>query len=206
MSVKLKAVETVDLPLYPFGVDDRLPSHFFFQFWHTRWLNSSLHLLGDMAVQGAAINLFCIAQQQTPIGTLPDDDRVLARLLHISVEEWSKLRRMDPSPLHNWESCVSETGERRLMHPVVVQNLEDAFARREVRQSRNGARAVAARLVRLREAMAAEGVAACYLENDQLVSKIDGWLEKNCTGNRTQQFVIRALEHATAQGWLRGAS
>ena len=56
---------------YPLPRDLRIPTHYFITWWHNRWLNSSLHLTGSYEVQGVALALYCIAQNQSPMGTLP---------------------------------------------------------------------------------------------------------------------------------------
>ena len=74
------------LPAYPLAKDFRMPTHYFMAWWHNRWLNSDLHLIGSYEVQGVAVALFSIAQNQSPIGTLPRDEVLLARLLRLALK------------------------------------------------------------------------------------------------------------------------
>lgn len=87
---------------YPLPQDLRMPTHCFIAWWHNRWLNSTLHLTGSYAVQGVALALYCIAQNQSPIGTLPADDVSLARLLRIDLAHWQDLPRGAVSPLYGY--------------------------------------------------------------------------------------------------------
>jgi hypothetical protein len=147
-----KLVETTDLPEYPIARSVRLDGNAFTKWHHLRWLNSSLHLLASYEVQGMARALFDLAQLQSPVGTLPDDPLMIARLLRVDPGQWDDMRRRAISPLHNWQPCLSD-GERRLMHPVVLEQVLDAIERREQHALSKEEKAAYQRVKRLREAM-----------------------------------------------------
>ena len=50
-----------EMAAYPLG-DIRLEGHFFVAWHHSRWLNSTMHLMATYEVQGLARALFDIAQ------------------------------------------------------------------------------------------------------------------------------------------------
>ena len=85
-------VETGSLPEYPIGRDERLPELAFVKWIPSRWLSSSGHLKCTYEVQGVARALFDLATSQSPIGTLPDYNEELAKLLRIDLGHWQALR------------------------------------------------------------------------------------------------------------------
>jgi hypothetical protein len=198
-----KPVLSADLPVYPIGRDVRLQSHYFTMIQHHRWLNSEMHLTADMAVQGAALNLFFVAQSQSPLGTLPNDDVVLSRLLRIDLTTWRGLRDRPMGALHRWHPCLCGD-EVRLMHPVVLEVLQDAIARRDVREASNEEKAVDARLRRLRAALAELGCSKTVIADEVLIGRLDAWLVENVRGQRRASAYEAALAHAAAMGWLDG--
>ena len=180
-----------DLPEYPVGVEDRLTTHFFVTFHHDRWLNSEFRLKAEPAVRGLALDLYFLSQKQSPVGTLPNDDRQLAPLLLMSTDEWLVYRQKDPSPLYKWTQCRCGN-EIRLMHPVVLEVVEDAIShKRQRREAAEQGRTVK-RLNRLREALERMG-AGHIAANDACVERLDNWLLTHCPGNRTATQIERAL-------------
>ncbi|WP_208021068.1 hypothetical protein [Paracoccus alkanivorans] len=75
-----------------------------------RYLNSSF-----------GFQLFCEAHDGSPAGTLPIDDRLLARADGVPVEKWRDLCARPISPLHNWHKVRCDNGAIRLAHDVVTQ-------------------------------------------------------------------------------------
>lgn len=197
----LRVVDTGKLPPYPIERSIRLDSHSFVKWYHNRWLNSRLHLTASYEVQGMARALFDIAQNQSPVGTLPDEDIQLARLLRLDLSVWQEVRARAISPLHNWVKCIAD-GEIRLMHPVVLEVVRDALERREQHGLSKEAKAEAMRFKRLREGLVAMGVAKAVLDDEVLIARLDEWLTAHCKGNRTRIVLQRSLEHAGKQGWL----
>jgi hypothetical protein len=140
------------LPEYPFPRDFRMPTHFFMPWHFARWLNSRLYLLGTHEVHGVALALYCLAQQQAPVGTLPDDDALLARMLRMDEARWRDLRGARIGPMHGWFRVRCE-GEVRWAHPVVMEILDDVSRRRSERELSKEGRARARRIDRLRAAL-----------------------------------------------------
>ena len=143
-------VEVADIDHYPLDAAERLTSHFFVTFYHRRWLNSRFRLSAPPMVRGLALDLILISQDQTPVGTLPDDDVQLAALLMLDLREWQALRRAEWSPLYKWVPCLCGT-ERRLMHPVVLEAVQDAIGRRRKRAEEGEAGRRRKRIERLPE-------------------------------------------------------
>lgn len=71
----------------------------------------------------AGVILWCASWSQRPAASLPDDDRILARLSGYSLSEWKGLREM---ALHNWVKC----SDGRLYHPVIADLAVRAFEKR----------------------------------------------------------------------------
>lgn len=203
-------VEVDDLPEYPFElIDARMTSDYFTMFWHDRWLNSKLHLTGALDVQGAALNLFFIARKQNPIGSLPDDDAILAKLLRLNLDVWMDLRGRAIGPLYQWRP-MRAGGQIILGHPVVIDVALDAVTRRAANQQSTEEKAIYARQKRLREAMAAMRMDKVLLDDAILIERLDHWLVENHRGQRRMpQFegsIRRALRHAAQEGWISGYS
>jgi hypothetical protein len=205
MTPILRAVPSDPIPEYPFPKDMRLDGHFFVKWQFNRWLNSRLATMATYEVQGIARTLFDIAQNQTPIGTLPDSDMELARLLRLELHYWIELRARPMGPLHNWTLCQFGDGsnEMRLMHPIVLAMVRDVIDRREARELSKEQQAERKRMERLRANLAKIGCNDEVLEDVMLMSRMDQWLAKNWNGNRTRSAHEAALIEATRQGWLR---
>jgi len=206
--VTMPRLHSVDAVIddYPVELcDPMLTADYFTMFWHDRWLSSTLHLTAPMAVQGAALNLFFLSRKQVPVGSLPDDETMLARLLRIDLAEWRGLMAQPVTPLHNW-TRYRYAGGVILGHAVVIEVCRDALQRRAMRKASSEDKAVAQRQYRLVEAMRAVGCKDGLCEDKSLVERLDGWLIENHRGQRRMpQFeasLRRALDHAHAQGWL----
>lgn len=140
------------------------------------WLSRSTH-----EERGAALSLWahCCATQD-PAGTLPDDDRELARLAEfgIDVEGW---RRCRAGALHGWRrvrvlTATGEPGPLRLAHPLMTE-----VAASMVETLQKGALAKADDLARkrrgrLREQMGKVG-AKRMAEHWESVEAVMAWLE-----------------------------
>lgn len=189
----LKSVGSADLQQYPIDKGVRLESHSFFLFHYDRWLNSTLFLLGDWEVQGIALALWCRAQDQDPVGTLPDDSRLIAALIGMSTDQWNGYLRRDPSPLHGWKKCLVGD-EIHLMHPVVTEVALNAHSQRAKGADRSEADKERQRIKRLKanvQALAGERLAS----NEMYVAQLDAWLEEYFpTGNRTTPRILKGME------------
>ena len=201
----LTVIEDGALPEYPLAADFRMPTHYFMTWWHSRWLNSTLHLTGSYEVQGVALALYCIAQAQAPIGTLPRDDALIARLLRLDPQVWADLQRRAVPPMHGWYLVDCE-GEVRWAHPVVLEMVLDARHKVEVRRMSNDDRAVQKRIERLRKSLAEMGVDAAVLDDRVAMEAIDEWLEVNWKKRRNALVYSRALRWAASEGILAHSS
>ena len=203
----VKVVDDVAMPDYPDDLTDvRMTSDYFTVWWHDRWLNSELCLTAKMDVQGAALNLFFIARKQNPIGSLPDNDSMLAKLLRIDLEYWQELRARPINPLHNWQQYRS--GDKVVLgHPVVIEVARDALNRREIREAAGTARATDMRLGRLREVMKEIKCSPAVINDKSLVERLDAWLLEHHKGQRRmprfEASLNAALRHAEREGWFR---
>ena len=196
-------VELGDLPEYPLDAETRLTGHFFFT-WHTdRWLNSRLRLVGAPEVRAYALDLYCLCQKQSPVGTLPDDDVQLAALLHLDLSRWQELRGRELGPLYKWRRCLAGD-EVRLMHPVVTEVAMDSMRRREVHAAAASAGHERKRVMRLRGMVERAG-SKRLADDEGVVEWVDEWLRRNMPEgrNRTHAWVREALEaHAIKGGSL----
>lgn len=202
---KPRAVDIDDLPEYPLDQDVRLSSHYFTMIEHHRWLNSALRLSSGLEVQGAALNLYFIAQSQTPVGTLPDDDAILSRLLYTDLVTWQALRNRPFGALHHWTRCRCGS-EIRLMHPVVLEGVLNALNRRETREASKDDRAVVARMQRLKEALVKMGCAKDVVGDDVLLERMEAWLFEHWKRRRTPEAYIAVLEYASKMKWFGGSA
>lgn len=202
-------VDVDELPEYPADLIDAPPAaDFFIKFFHIRWLNSRLHLTASQQVQGMALNLFMISRSQNPMGSLPNDETVIARLLRVSHEEWRSAVAQPIGPLHGWRQY--RAGDQIVLgHAVVIEGCQDAIHRREARDASNEEKRAAQRLKRLSETMLAIGCSKSMCDDAVLVQRIDEWLLAHHNGQRRRpQFdalIRRALDHATRMGWLAGS-
>lgn len=189
---RLTPVDTGDLPEYPLSADDRLDSHYFMVWERRRWLNSDMRLKGTPESRALYFDLINIAYDQSPVGTLPDDQDVLAKMLFVDPGHFRALCRLDYGPLHKWAHCICEGGEVRLMHPMVLKSLSEAIARKEDNRARNEAANTAKRLQRLRSTIA--GYHADLAKNDAAVKWMDEWLVTEGCEYRNATWVERAMQ------------
>lgn len=189
----IQLIEAGEFPEYPIPRGERLEAHSFFLFHYDRWLNSDLYLLGDWDVKGIAMALFCKAQDQDPVGTLPDNPRLIAALLGMSTDNWEGYARRDPSPLHNWSRCLVE-GDVRLMHPVVTEVAQTALGAKYKGADRKSADSERKRIGRLHDAVK-KFVGEQLAGNKMFIAQLDQWLEaKFPGGNRTEPRIFQGLE------------
>ncbi|WP_226782739.1 hypothetical protein [Oceaniglobus trochenteri] len=186
----ISLIDAEDLPEYPLGPDDRIDSHNFIAWFHRRWLSSEMRLKGTESARAIYFDLICLSQDQTPVGTLPDDMEQLAKLAMV---EESRFRRMCEGPfgpLHRWTRCRCD-GQVRLMHHSVTQMVLDAFGRKQDNRARNEAANAKKRIQRLRTTLA--GYNAQLAKNDAAVLWMDGWLVENGCQYRDAKWHERAI-------------
>lgn len=190
MRTHLQAVDVVDLEEYPLGRDLRLDSHWFITWERRRWLNSDMRLKGRPECRAYYFDLICISYEQSPMGTLPEDPEILAKLLFIGDAEFRALCQLPFGPLHRWARCTCE-GEVRLYHPMVLQTLNEAIARSEEHRSRSEAGNARQRQFRLRSKIM--GYHQDLAKNDAAILWMDGWLEETGCGYRNATWIERSI-------------
>lgn len=191
-----------DIPDYPEElVDAKMSTDFFTMFHHDRWFQSETHLKSPLDVQGAALNLFFAARKQVPVGSLPDDDVMLAKLIHVDLALWQEMRARPVNPLRNWTRYL--LGNRIVLgHKVVIEVAQDALRSRELREIANTEKATYQRLVRLREALARMGVDKHAIADQTLIERMDEWLVQNHRGQRRQPAYDRVMQVAANERWF----
>ena len=180
MSGALRVVGDGPLPVYPLRLGqtatrlDRMQIHVH-RLIGSAWLSRSTH-----EERGAALSLWAHSTgTQDPAGTLPDDDRELARLAEfgVDIEGW---RRCRAGALHGWARVRvlregGEPGPVRLAHPLMTEvacamiEMLDAGAQRkadDLARKRRG---------RLREQMVKVG-ASKMAERWESVDAVMAWL------------------------------
>ena len=183
-------VEASMLDEYPLAVEDRLDSHYFMAWERRRWLNSEMRLRGTPECRAYFFDLINISYDQAPLGTLPNDMDLLAKLLMVDPVHFRALCRMEFGPLHKWRPVRCEE-EIRLMHPMVLRSLQEAVARREDNRARNEAANIAKRLQRLR--ITISGYHKDLATNDAAVRWIDEWLVSEGCEYRSSSWIERGI-------------
>jgi len=89
-----------------------------------RLLESDFFAKASDAEFRAAITLWCKAWTQTPAGSLPNDDQILAHMCSVNLAKWKKLKGR---ALHGWIEC----NDGRLYHPVIAEQVNVAWAKRK---------------------------------------------------------------------------
>lgn len=186
-------VDEKSIPVYPIPLGERLDSHYFVLFDFQRWLNSNLRLKASPEVRAFALDLFFIAQNQSPVGTLPDDYELLAKLLMIDLAAWNDLCKREMTPLYNWSPCMCG-GEIRLAHPVVTEKALEAFNKKRSHSDARARERERKRLGALQKQILDAGGHSAMAGNASYVEHLDKWLEKNSAGNRTPSRVREAME------------
>ncbi|PYG33109.1 hypothetical protein [Pelagimonas varians] len=201
MTAQLKSVNA-ELELYPISASERLDSHFFLQWNLKRWRGSSFRKKAylDPEVGFYGFELFCKAQDETPIGTLPFDDADLAFMLHLPLDRWKSLRKRDLSPLQGWSEVLCDNGEIRWAHPVVTEIAVEALKSKR----RNAAKLADDRMRKRLTTIAARlrGIpgAARYAESDDLLNQISDWIDKAFPGgSATEKRVKEALNDLSSK-------
>src|SRR4051794_7800926 len=83
----------------------------------------------DPKLGHALICLWAESWHQVPAASLPDNDRVLARLSMCERDDWTRVRER---ALHAWQKC----SDGRLYHPVVAEKAREAWTHKLARRER----------------------------------------------------------------------
>lgn len=94
----------------------------------TRLLDSDLFALATGEEFKAAVALWCKAWQQVPASSLPDDDRILAKLSGAGAR-WKKVKEQ---ALRGFVKCT----DGRLYHPVIAEKALEAWGHRQKQRDR----------------------------------------------------------------------
>lgn len=195
----VQLVETGDLEEYPISYKDRLDSHYFLMWNLKRWRGSEFRKKADPEVGWFGFQLFCIAQDGTPVGTLPCDDELLAFDLNIPLERWKALLKREITPLKGWYKVQCDNGEIRLAHTVVKQVALEALKSNRAAIARTETRKLNKRLADLREMI--ERIGAKHLmKTPGFVEGFDEWLGQHYDGVQRREGIVReALDQFTVE-------
>jgi len=188
----LQPVVTDAMPEYPISTGDRLDSHFFLQWNLKRWRASEFRRKVDPEVGWYGMQLFFIAQDETPVGTLPCDDEQLAYELRLPLERWRALLDRKITPLHNWHRVRCDNGEVRLAHPVVTEVAVEAVKSKRKNQSNQAGRMRAKRLKDLGKMMEERIGAGQLLRNGGFLERFNDWIEDNYPDTQRREAFIRS--------------
>lgn len=198
-------VTVADLLDYPEELVNVPPAtDYFVRWYHHRWLSSTMHLRASQAVQGMALNLFFYARQQNPMGSLPHDQDMLARLIRVSHGEWIEGMREPLSQLHGWRQyrCGNTVV---LGHPVVIAECLDALALREQRALSNDQKAAATRQARLAILMGEmDSTYQHFAKRHEVLAKLDEWLAQHHPGQRRKPQIYASIERGLRAGLQEG--
>ncbi|MGH1447418.1 MAG: hypothetical protein ACRBBO_15395 [Cognatishimia sp.] len=181
----LKAVDDSEMDLYPISAKDRLDSHYFLQWNLKRWRGSEFRkrAYSDPEVGWYGFELFCMSQDETPIGTLPCDDNQLAFGLHLPLEKWQALTRRDLSPLHGWEKVECDNGETRYAHPVVTEIALEALGSKRRNAAKNADERMRKRLGTIAQNLKANIPGGARIaESEEMINRISDWIEEAYPG------------------------
>lgn len=186
----LALTPVADMPDYPFGLEDRLDSHYFMAWERRRWLNSDMRVKGLPECRALYFDLINVSFDHSPIGTLPDDLDMLAKFALCDASHFRALCALPFGPLHKWARVNCE-GEVRLAHPFVIKVITDSVSRQADNRAKNEAANISKRLQRLRTTVA--GYSVDLSKNDAAVLWMDGWLVREGCEYRTANWIERAM-------------
>lgn len=192
----LGPVPTDDLPEYPISAEDRLDSHYFLQWNLKRWRGSGFRKSAykDPEVGFYGFELFCMAQDETPIGTLPCDDGELAFGLHLPLEKWQALKRRDLSPLRGWYRVLCDNGEIRLAHKVVTEVALEALRSKKSNAAKNADDRMRKRLNAIAKNLAANIPGGARIaQSEEMVNRISEWIAQEYPGGSA---TVRRIQEA----------
>lgn len=203
MNAALQPVDAGDLFVYPVPSRERLETHYFVQFHYRRWFLSDFRNTSDLDVRAIGLELFFLSQDLAPVGTLPTDEALIAKLVDLSLEQWTSLAKREVTPLHNWRKCICDDGVVRLYHPVVLEMVNAALgsrlaaeARRETDRERKRIKALEAQMIRA-------SIPLDFAENEMLRVQIDQWLLDNFPDRQRRPAMVREAYEAVMRGRAR---
>lgn len=191
----LQAVGDPEMSQYPISSQDRVDSHYFLQWNLKRWRASEFRRKADPEVGWYGMQLFFIAQDETPIGTLPVDDEQLAYELRLDLAKWKKLLEHKIHPLHNWHKVRCDNGEIRWAHPVVTEVAVEALKSKRKNQANAEDRKRNKRLKDLKDMIVERIGAGQLLRAPNFLERFNDWLEERYPDvQRREPFIRAALD------------
>lgn len=176
----LRSVYNRELEDYPISASDRLDSHYFLQWNLKRWRGSEFRkkAYSDPEVGWYGFELFCMAQDETPIGTLPCDDEQLAFVLHIPLEKWLALKKRDLSPLHGWYEVRCDNGEVRFAHKVVTEVAVEALGSKKRNAAKYADDRMRHRINTISQNLRANIPGGARIaKNEEMLNQLSDWIE-----------------------------
>ena len=187
------------LPSYPLLPGQRLDSRHYVPWYFDRFLTSRYVATVEPAAGFYGIILWAESLRQDPAGTLPEDDRELARLAGFGrdVAGWREVRE---GALYGWMPCLVGAGgeyTRRLMHRTVAEVAVGQIVAMASQRAELEAGAERMRLSRLRGLMKRVGCNKRMTEDDQVVERVDRFLSERVNGRRSVDAVRAAVERVS---------
>jgi len=196
--------DTNSLFVYPIASNERLDAHSWFTFLRTRWMGSDFRVRADLDVKGAFWELIAAAHGQSPVGTLPVDEDLLADKAYVSLDTWRKLVARPVGPLYGWKPCRCDTGEIRLYHEVVLEVVQDAVKGRRRKMEGAEAERERKRLKELPNRILLAGGSERQAADEAYKSRLDQYLLDNLPEGRNRTpAVVRAAMEAMELGEVR---
>lgn len=195
MATPLSVVADADaLPEYPIPPGTRLESHYYITWQHRRFQSSRFCVMADPDVGWYGFILFNIAQEEDPVGTLPNDFPLLARLLRMGLDQFQALMKRDITPLYNWEP-VRCGGSVRLAHPTVTEIATRALGLRDKAIADRAEGRMRKRLRGIQQALEALPHGKVILRQPGATERISDWIEVHHPGgNATTGRIQQAME------------
>jgi hypothetical protein len=191
----MRLVDAEDVFDYPIPSTERLESHSWIAWHFRRWLKSEFRNLADLDVRAVGFDLFCEAQDEAPVGTLPMDERLLAKLAGVTLEEWKRLCDRPIGPLYGWHACRCDNGHMRLYHKTVLAMAKDALGMRENHLEKLEAERERKRLKALPEKIVRAGGTTRMAEDAAFILQFDQFLEEEFPdAQRRPPLIRKALE------------
>jgi len=188
---------------YPISTRDRLDSHYFVLWNVKRWQGSEFRrkAYSDPEVGFFGFELFMASQGETPVGTLPADDKQLAFCLHLPLERWQSLLRRELTPLHGWTRVRCDNGEIRLAHPVVTEVALEALGSKKRNAAKNADDRMRKRLNTICDNLKQKIPGGTHIAaSDERVNLISDWIEANYPGgSATVNRIKEALNALSAE-------
>ncbi|MEP4950072.1 MAG: hypothetical protein ABJU46_03750 [Paracoccaceae bacterium] len=191
----MRLVDAEDVFEYPIQSSERLESHSWIAWHFRRWLKSEFRLLADLEVRAVGFDLFCEAQDEAPVGTLPMDERLLAKLAGVPLEVWKAMCDRPIGPLYGWKTCRCDNGHMRLYHPVVLEVAKEALGMREDHMDKLEAERERKRIKALPEKIVRAGGSTRMAEDAAFILQFDQFLEDEFSdAQRRPPLIRKALE------------